>query len=59
MSTELERRVKSVESKIAAATPCAHPLPMLENPTEAEIDALAEMLAVARAAERRNSTCPA
>ena len=45
MSTELERRLKVLEKRIAHATPCAHALPILINPTEAEIDQMAETLA--------------
>ena len=45
MSTELERRLKSLEAKIATAVPCAHPLPVLNDPTEREIEAMEEILA--------------
>jgi hypothetical protein len=44
MSTELERRLKSLEAKIATATPCSHPLAILHNPTEDEVDQMYEIL---------------
>lgn len=45
MSTEFERRLKTLESRIATQIPCAHPLPVLTNPTEQEIEAMIETLA--------------
>lgn len=45
MSTEIERRVKTLENKIGVAIPCRHPLPVLMNPSEQEIQAMVEALA--------------
>jgi hypothetical protein len=44
MSTELERRLKSLEGRIATAAPCAHPLAILDDPTDEEIEAMEEIL---------------
>jgi hypothetical protein len=45
MSTEIERRILVLEKKIAVSVPCAHRLPILHDPTPAEIRAMEEILA--------------
>src|SRR6266545_4487034 len=45
MSSEFERRIKALEKKIGPSVPCRHPLSVLINPSEEEIDAMLEALA--------------
>lgn len=45
MSTEFERRIKALEKKIAPSVTCRHPISVLINPSEEEIDAMLETLA--------------
>ena len=45
MSTEFQRRLNVLEKKITVASPCRHPLPLLINPSEEELDDAREMIA--------------
>jgi len=45
VSTELERRLKSLEARIGTSTPCAHPLIALTNPSPEEVEAAHQTLA--------------
>ena len=45
MSNELQRRLNVLEKKITVTIPCGHPLPLLINPTEEELEDMHETLA--------------
>jgi hypothetical protein len=45
MSTEFERRIKALEKKIGPSVPCRHPLSVLINPSDEDIDAMLQELA--------------
>jgi hypothetical protein len=44
MSNELERRLKALETRVSTAIPCRHKLPILDDPTDDEIDGMEEIL---------------
>lgn len=45
MSSEIERRLKAIEAKLSVSIPCAHKLPILDDPSEAEIATMDGILA--------------